>query len=108
MQITEAHCFTGEQLSTDWESMKNNFTPASQIASLFWDYYEFTDDEDFLREKAYPFMKKAANFYLDKLQWDERKKEYYFLSSLYESEAIEYVKNSMSDRNCIEQLLVIA
>lgn len=84
--------------------MKNNFTPASQIASLFWDYYEFTDDEDFLREKAYPFMKKAANFYLDKLQWDERKKEYYFLSSLYESEAIEYVKNSMSDRNCIEQL----
>lgn len=105
LQITEAHCFTGEQLSTDWESMKNNFTPASQIASLFWDYYEFTDDEDFLREKAYPFMKKAANFYLDKLQWDERKKEYYFLSSLYESEAIEYVKNSMSDRNCIEQLL---
>lgn len=65
--ITEAHCFTGEQLSKDWESMKNNFTPASQVASLFWDYYEFTNDEDFLREKAYPFMKKAACFYLDKL-----------------------------------------
>lgn len=102
--ITEAHSFTGEQISKDWNNMKNNFTPASQIASLFWDYYTFTGDKEFLKNKAYVFMKKAANFYLDKLQWDEDKKEYYLLSSLYESAPIDHVKNTISDRNCIEQL----
>lgn len=102
--ITEAHCFSGEQVSKDRGDMKNNFTPAAQIASLFWDYYAFTGDKDFLRNKAYPFMKKAANFYLDKLQWDETKKEYFLLSSVYESAEINHVKNAISDRNCVEQL----
>lgn len=102
--ITEAHCFSGEQVSKDRGDMKYNFTPAAQIASLFWDYYTFTGDYDFLRNKAYPFMQKAANFYLDKLQWDENKKEYFLLSSVYESADIDHVKNAISDRNCIEQL----
>lgn len=102
--ITEAHCFNGEQVSKNWWDMKNNFTPASQIASLFWDYYAFTGDKEFLKNKAYVFMKKASNFYLDKLQWDADKKEYYLFSTLYESEPIDHVKNSISDRNCIEQL----
>lgn len=102
--ITEAHCFTGEQISKDTGYLKNNFTPASQIASLFWDYYSFTGDKTFLKDKAYVFMKKAANFYLDKLEWDAERKEYYILSSLYESAPIAYVKNPISDRNCIEQL----
>lgn len=104
LQITEAHCFSGEQISKDWGGMKNNFTPASQIASIFWDYYAFTGDKEFLQNKAYVFMKKASNFYLDKLQWDADKKEYYLLSSLYESASIDLVKNAISDRNCIEQL----
>lgn len=102
--ITEAHCFTGEQFGKDRGDMRNNFTPASQIASLFWDYYAFTGDKDFLKNKAYIFMKKASNFYLEKLQWDVEKKEYYLYSSLYESADISHVKNSISDRNCIEQL----
>lgn len=102
--ITEAHCFTGEQTGKDRSDMRNNFTPASQIASLFWDYYAFTGDRTFLKDKAYVFMKKASNFYLDKLQWDADKKEYYLLSSVYESAEIDHVKNAITDRNCIEQL----
>lgn len=102
--ITEAHCFNGHQDSKDRGDMKNNYTPASQIASLFWDYYDFTGDKDFLQNKAYPFMKKAANFYLDKLQWDKQKKEYFFYSSVYESASIDHVKNAITDRICIEQL----
>ena len=58
--ITEAHCFSGEQVSKDRGDMKYNFTPAAQIASLFWDYYTFTGDYDFLRNKAYPFMQKSG------------------------------------------------
>lgn len=102
--INEIHCFTGEQISIDRGDMKNNYTPTAQIASLFWDYYAFTDDEEFLKTKAYPFMKKAAKFYLDKLQWDADKQEYYLMSSVYESADIDHVKNAISDRNCIEQL----
>lgn len=102
--ITEAHCFTGEQISKDTRYLKNNFTPASQIASLFWDYYAFTGDKTFLKDKAYVFMKKASHFYLDKLEWDADKKEYFLKASLYESAPIAYVKNPISDRNCIEQL----
>lgn len=102
--ITEAHCFTGEQISKNTSYLKNNFTPASQIASLFWDYYTFTGDKTFLKNKAYVFMKKASHFYLDKLEWDTEKKEYFLKASLYESAPIAYVKNPISDRNCIEQL----
>lgn len=102
--ITEAHCFTGEQVGKDANYLKNNLTPASQIASLFWEYYTFTEDKEFLRTKGYVFMKKAAQFYLDKLEWDDERQEYFLKASLYESAPIAYVKNPISDRNCIEQL----
>lgn len=104
MLITEAHNFNGIQWGKDKHYLRNNFTPASQIASLFWDYYEFTGDKDFLKEKAYTFMKKTSHFYLDKLEWDEEKNEYFLKASLYESAPIAYVKNPISDRNCIERL----
>ncbi len=102
--LTEAHTFTGDQSSKNRGDMKNNLTPAAQVASIFYDYYDFTGDYEFLKNRAYVFMKKAAQFYLDVLQWDKERKEYYLMSSLYESAEIDHVKNSLSDRNCIEQL----
>ena len=60
--------------------------------------------EEFLKERAYTFMKKASHFYLDRLEWDEEKNEYFLKASLYESAPIAYVKNPISDRNCIERL----
>ena len=38
-----------------------------------FEHYEYTDDVDFLRETAYPIMKKAAEFYLDIMVEDEGK-----------------------------------
>lgn len=102
--FTEAHCFDGFQVTKDRDDMKNNFTPAAQISTLFWDYYDFTGDKIFLRDKAYPFMRKVLNFYMDKLEWDKEKNMYYLYSSVYESAEIEYVKNAITDRVCIEQL----
>ncbi|WP_372932854.1 glycosyl hydrolase family 95 catalytic domain-containing protein [Mariniphaga sediminis] len=104
--INEIHDFCGEQVSINRGDMKYNYTPASQIAGHFWDYYDYTSDKQFLEAKAYVFMKKAANFYLDKLEWDKDKKEYFLLGSVYESADISYVKNPISDRNCIEALFV--
>ena len=37
------------------------------IGSHFWEHYLHGGDEIFLRERAYPFMKAAAEFYLDYL-----------------------------------------
>ncbi|MBO5198274.1 MAG: glycoside hydrolase N-terminal domain-containing protein [Lachnospiraceae bacterium] len=35
------------------------------IAQFYYDYYLYTQDEQFLRERALPFMQKAALFYMD-------------------------------------------
>jgi len=102
--LTEAHDFDGNQASKDWGPMAKSYTQASQVAQWFWDYYQFTGDIDFLREDAYPFMKKASNFYLNKLQWDKQKKQYSLISTLYESESIKKAKNVLSDRVAIEAL----
>jgi alpha-L-fucosidase 2 len=37
------------------------------ISSHFWEHYLYGGDETFLRERAYPFMKAAAEFHLDYL-----------------------------------------
>ncbi|MDR1094680.1 MAG: glycoside hydrolase N-terminal domain-containing protein [Clostridiales bacterium] len=35
------------------------------VASVYYDYYRYTGDEEFLKKRAYPFMKEAAEFYRD-------------------------------------------
>lgn len=102
---TEAHDFSGKMVSAQWSNMVNNFTPASQIASIFWDYYKYTDNVKCLQDTVYPFMKKAAEFYLQYLKWDEKKKEYYiFPSQPYEHEYNNGLRNCITDRYMIESL----
>ncbi|MFS4454949.1 glycosyl hydrolase family 95 catalytic domain-containing protein [Maribacter sp. 2304DJ31-5] len=43
-----------------------------------WEHYQYTQNEDFLRDKGYPIMKEAALFWLDYLTED---KEGYLISS---------------------------
>lgn len=38
-------------------------------ATVFMSYYNYTQDEEFLQNEAYPFLRKVANFYL---QWREK------------------------------------
>ena len=40
-----------------------NHTPVAQIAMDFWRQYKFSGDVDFLRERALPYMLKAAQFF---------------------------------------------
>jgi alpha-L-fucosidase 2 len=44
------------------------------LARHFWEHYLFTGDRKFLRERAWPVMKEAAEFYLDLLVEDPRTK----------------------------------
>jgi alpha-L-fucosidase 2 len=38
---------------------------AAWCSDHFWEHYEYTGDEEFLREKAYPVLKDAALFFVD-------------------------------------------
>ena len=98
----EPHDFFGSMTFWDRGDMLNNFTPASQMAGLFWEYFQFTSDTVFLAQKAYPFMKKAAEFYVQKLQWDSLKNEYFiFPSQPYENPRSNRLLNPVTDRNVI-------
>lgn len=102
---TEVHDFLGNMLHGDRGDMKYNFTPASQISSIFWNYYEFTGDKTCLKDTVYPFIKKAAEFYLQKLQWDTNKSQYYlYPAQPYEHPYTSDLKNPITDRYMIESL----
>ncbi|MFH1741291.1 MAG: glycoside hydrolase family 95-like protein [bacterium] len=100
---SEGHDYAGRMCFWDRSDMLNNFTPASQIAEFFWDYYRYTGDITFLEERAYPFMKMAAEFYLEYLQWDDVKKEFFiFPSQPYESPQGNRFRNPITDLGMIE------
>lgn len=44
------------------------------ISAIYYEYYLYTKDEAFLRERAYPFMKECALFYEDFYVYDENGK----------------------------------
>jgi len=45
---------------------------AAWLCRHLWEHYMFTMDEDFLRERAYPVMKEASEFWLANLRRDPR------------------------------------
>lgn len=48
-----------------------NYTVGAQIAMDFYRYYQYTGDETFLKEKAYPIMKSVAELYCNILEKEE-------------------------------------
>ncbi len=103
--VTEAHDFSGGMVSANWGNMTTNYTPASQIGKIMWEYYAYTKDRKYLEKTIYPFIKEAAEFYLNFLQWDEEKDEYFiFPAQPYEHEWTSQLKNTITDRYMIESL----
>lgn len=102
---TEVHDFDGNMLHQDRGDMKYNYTPASQMAAIFWNYYVFTEDEDkvCLKDTIYPLMKEVAELYLNLLKWDDEKKQYYlYPAQPYEHPYTSDLKNPITDRYMIE------
>lgn len=48
-----------------------NHTPPAQIAMDFWRHWQFTRDETFLRDKAYPVMREVTRFLLSLISLGE-------------------------------------
>lgn len=66
--MTNAFGFTSPGWGVDW-----GFFPAGAawFSQHLWDHYDFTQDEVYLKTKAYPAMKEAALFWIDYLTPDE-------------------------------------
>ena len=102
--LCEMHTLHGAMLGRDAYTMQNNFTPASQAAQFFDEYWRKTGDVAFLREKAYPMMKAAAEFYLKTLKWDAARNEYSLMSAPCEVWGSD---EGNWHRNCITDMAMI-
>ena len=49
------------------DGVKSGIWPSggAWLSLHFWDHYDFTGDREFLRTRAYPVLKEAAEFFLD-------------------------------------------
>ncbi|MEQ8556537.1 MAG: glycoside hydrolase N-terminal domain-containing protein [Cyclobacteriaceae bacterium] len=64
-----------------------NWTDAAGwLASYYYDYYLFTGDKAFLKERAIPFMKEVALFYEDFIVKDDNGKNMFFPSQSPENQ----------------------
>ena len=62
--VTNAWGYTAPGWGMGWGL---NVTGGAWIALQHWERWEYGQDEDFLRERAYPVLKEAAEFFLDYL-----------------------------------------
>lgn len=69
-----------------------NWTEAAGwLSSFYYDYYLFTGDEDFLRNRAIPFLKETALFYEDFIIKDEHGKNMFVPSESPENQPADKV-----------------
>lgn len=69
-----------------------NYTEAAGwLASFYYDYYLFTGDEDFLKNRAVPFLKEVALFYEDFIIKDENGKNMFVPSESPENQPADKV-----------------
>ena len=59
-----------ELTDQSWMVLATHVAPTGWIAQLFWQYYQYTLDRDFLRKVAYPILRETATFYADFLRFD--------------------------------------
>ncbi len=78
------------------------------IAALYYDYYLFTGDEEFLLNRAYPFMKETALFYEDFLVIDENGKMKSYPSNSPENRANGHFEGAGEISVCINATMDFA
>jgi len=61
---------SGSTKSSQFQNGQCDPLAGAWMAMTLWRHYEFTQDENFLRERAYPILKGAAKFILDYLATD--------------------------------------
>jgi alpha-L-fucosidase 2 len=60
----------GYEITDNWITLSTSISPSGWLANLFWKYYEYTADKEFLASVAYPLLRDVAMFYDDYLRKD--------------------------------------
>ncbi len=69
--------------SPGWTTLSVDPASSQWIAQLFWQYYEYSQDRDFLEKVAFPILRDCANFLVDYLLPDERTGRYTIKPSVH-------------------------
>ena len=75
----------------------------AEIAWMFYKRYDYTRDVEWLRDRAYPYMKEAADFYMSYFQKGEDGK--YFIFPTNGHEAYFGLRNGMMDLAAVRWLM---
>ncbi len=70
-----------------------------------WEYYEFTGDQDYLRNRIYPIMRESVKFYIQELQY-EPKQDRLVSSPSYSPEHGPVTIGNTYEQSLIEQLFL--
>ena len=73
-------------------------------AQFFWWHYKYSQDKDFLQEKAYPLFKDILLFFTDYLKYDADKAEYYVFPDISPEQG-PVTRNSTITLSCLKFLL---
>ena len=68
--FTDYASFRGEELM-EGDTMNYNLTPGPQIAMEYYQYWQYSQDDVFLEQRALPFLREVTRFYLNYLQKDQ-------------------------------------
>ena len=66
----------------------------SDIAFATWQYYQITNDEDFMEKFGYELLMDTAKFWASRLEWNEEKSEYHINNVIGPDEYKEHVNNN--------------
>lgn len=106
--VPETMGWDGSPNGTIWSDYtKNIFSTGAEAAQNMYLQYKYTNDEKYLKDTAYPFMKEVCKFYTSKLSYDTTTGEYYMATS-NSHETYWNVKNALTDLIAVRTIFPIA
>jgi len=66
----------------------------SDVAFATWQYYQVTNDKDFMEKFGYELLMDTAKFWVSRLEWNEEKNEYHINNVIGPDEYKEHVNNN--------------
>jgi len=66
----------------------------SDVAFATWQYYQVTNDEDFMEKYGYELLMDTAKFWASRLEWNEEKSEYHINNVIGPDEYKEHINNN--------------
>lgn len=90
------HAFSNRGNICSYKNTVMNVGTSGEATHLVWEYYEFTQDKEFLRNIGYPMLRDVARFFRQYLQEDANQQFCIFPS--YFSEFPSFLRDSITDQ----------